>query len=90
VGLRVSHFLLVPPILAVTDYVAALSEIVARPMATALRLQLLPMPLAVQTATVHMIWHERTAASPAHAWLRGVIAEIGEKIAGSCRETLKS
>ena len=33
VALRVSHFLLVPPIVAATDYVAALSEIVARAMA---------------------------------------------------------
>ena len=40
VALRVSHFLLVPPIIASTDYVAALSEIVARPMAPALPLQL--------------------------------------------------
>ena len=31
VALRVSHFLLVPPIIAATDYVAALSEIVAEP-----------------------------------------------------------
>jgi DNA-binding transcriptional LysR family regulator len=89
VALRVSHFLLVPPILAATDYVAALSEVVARPMATALRLQLLPMPVAVEHATVHMIWHERTAASPAHAWLRGVIAEVGAVIAATCRSALK-
>ena len=33
VALRVSHFLLVPPIIAATDYVAALSEIVAEPAA---------------------------------------------------------
>jgi DNA-binding transcriptional LysR family regulator len=89
VALRVSHFLLVPPILAATDYVAALSEIVARPVAAALRLQVLPMPVAVQTATVHMIWHERTAASPAHAWLRGVVAEIGKGVATICRKALK-
>jgi DNA-binding transcriptional LysR family regulator len=89
VALRVSHFLLVPPILAVTDYVAALSEIVARPMAASLRLQLLPMPLQVPTATVQMIWHERTAASPAHAWLRRVVAEVGETIRSSCRTALR-
>src|SRR5262249_58756775 len=77
VALRVSHFLLVPPIVAATDYVAALSEIVARPMAASLPLQLLPMPIEAPTATVQMIWHERTAASPAHAWLRGVVEEVG-------------
>src|SRR5262249_37234855 len=89
VGLRVSHFLLVPPIVAATDYVAALSEIVARPMAGSLPLQLMPMPLEVPTAAVHMIWHERTAASPAHAWLRGVIEQMGKGVAASCRKALK-
>jgi DNA-binding transcriptional LysR family regulator len=77
VVLRLSHFLLVPPVVASTNYVAALSERVARPMARGLPLQLLKMPLEVPTASVRMIWHERTAASPAHAWLRGVVEEIG-------------
>jgi len=86
VALRLSHFLLVPPIVATTDYVAALSEIVARPMAVSLPLQLMPMTLEVPTAAVHMIWHERTAASPAHAWLRGVIEEVGKGVAASCRK----
>ncbi len=46
VVLRVSHFLLVPAIIAATDYVAALSEFVARPFAKTWPLQLLPPPLA--------------------------------------------
>jgi DNA-binding transcriptional LysR family regulator len=85
VALRVSHFLLVAPIVAATDYVAALSQIVARPMAASLPLQLLPMPIDVPSATVQMIWHERTAASPAHAWLRRVVAEVGADIRLACR-----
>ena len=47
VALRVSHFLLVPPILATTDYVAAQSELVVRPCADSLKLQLLKMPFDV-------------------------------------------
>jgi len=85
VALRVSHFLLVPPILATTDYVAALSEIVARPMARTLPLQILKMPLRIEGAAVQMIWHERTHASPAHAWLRGVVTEVGRSVATSCQ-----
>ena len=84
VALRVSHFLLVPPILAATDYVAALSEIVARPMAEQLPLQILKMPLNVPGATVQMVWHERTGKSPAHAWLRGVVEEVGRGIEVTC------
>jgi DNA-binding transcriptional LysR family regulator len=89
VALRVSHFLLVPPIIAATDYVAALSEIVARPAATSLPLQLLPMPIDAPIATVQAIWHERTAASPAHAWLRRVVGEVGAEIQTSCRRAVR-
>jgi DNA-binding transcriptional LysR family regulator len=85
VGLRLSHFLLVPPILATTDYVAALSEVVARPMARTLPLQLLKMPIDVPGAMVQMVWHERTATSPAHRWLRGLVEEVGRGIAASCK-----
>jgi DNA-binding transcriptional LysR family regulator len=89
VALRVSHFLLVPPIIAATDYVAALSEIVAVPAEKTLRLQLLKMPLPFEAASVHMVWHERTGASPAHAWFRGVVEEVGRSIEHSCRQSLR-
>jgi DNA-binding transcriptional LysR family regulator len=88
VALRVSHFLLVPPILAATDYVAAQSQIVVRPVAEKLGLQLLKMPFVVPGATVEMVWHERTAVSPAHAWFRGVVEAVGRSIEMSCQETL--
>jgi len=90
VALRVSHFLLVPPIVAATDYVAALSEIVARSMAASLPLQLLKMPLQAPGAMVHMVWHERTAASPAHSWLRGIVEQVGLGVAASCETALKN
>jgi DNA-binding transcriptional LysR family regulator len=85
VALRLSHFLLVPPIIATTDYVAALSEIVARPSAGRLPLQVLKMPIDVQGATVQMVWHERTSASAAHEWLRGIVEAVGRSIAASCK-----
>ncbi len=88
VALRVSHFLLVPPIVAATDYVAALSQIVAEPAAKPYRLQLLKMPLPFEAAMVHMVWHERTGGSPAHAWLRGVVDEVGRGLETSCQARL--
>jgi DNA-binding transcriptional LysR family regulator len=77
VVLRLSHFLLVPHVIAGSDLVAALSERVARPFAElGLPLRLLPMPIAVPVGYVGMAWHERTASSRAHAWLRDVIADV--------------
>jgi DNA-binding transcriptional LysR family regulator len=89
VALRVSHFLLVPPILAATDYVAAQSQLVARPVADSLNLQLLKMPIEVPGATVQVVWHERTGASPAHVWLRKLVEEVGQGIERSCQRVLK-
>lgn len=76
VGLRLSHFLLVPPVLAATDMVAALSERVAEPFARHLPLRLLPPPLPLPTDWIRQVWHERTNASPPHVWLRSVIAGL--------------
>ena len=76
VVLRVSHFLLVPAIIAATDYVAALSEFVARPFAKTWPLQLLPPPLQLPVGKVSLVWHESTHASPAQAWLRDLIVEV--------------
>lgn len=84
VALRVSHFLLVPFVITATDYVAALSELVARPFAEAWPLQLFKLPVSLQGATVRMVWHERTEGSAAHVWLRGIIAEIGHDVRASC------
>ena len=89
VALRVPHFLLVPPILAATDYVAALSEIVARPASEALPLQLLKMPVDVPRATVQMVWHERTGTSGAHGWLRGVVEEVGWGVEKTCKAVVR-
>jgi DNA-binding transcriptional LysR family regulator len=85
VVLRVSHFLLVPFIIMSTDYVAALSEVVARPFAQAWPLQLFKPPLAIGVGTVQMVWHQRTDGSAAHAWLRSVISEVSREVALSCK-----
>jgi DNA-binding transcriptional LysR family regulator len=88
VVLRVSHFLLVPFIIVSTDYVAALSELVARPFAQILPLQLIKPALVPPRATVQMVWHDRTDASPAHAWLRKVVAEISRDLKMTCKVPL--
>jgi DNA-binding transcriptional LysR family regulator len=90
VALRVSHFLLVPPIVAATDYVAALSETVAYAAAASMPLQLLKLPVDAPRAMVHMLWHERTAVSPAHNWLRGIVEQVGQGVVASCKKALKN
>jgi DNA-binding transcriptional LysR family regulator len=79
VGLRMSHFLMVPAVVAVTDYVAAVSPRVADAFARLLPLRVLPAPLQLPRGTVKQVWHERTETSPAHRWLRAEVAAVAQK-----------
>jgi DNA-binding transcriptional LysR family regulator len=86
VALRVSHFLLVPSIIAATDYVAALSQPIARPFAEVWPLRLFRPPLALPGAWVQAVWHERTTDSAAHAWFRATVADIGREVHNACQQ----
>jgi DNA-binding transcriptional LysR family regulator len=76
VALRLSHFLLVPPVVAATDYVAAIDRRVAAAFCQTLPLRALPPPLALPGGWVGQVWHERTQDSRAHAWLRALITDV--------------
>lgn len=76
VGLRVSHFLNVPPLVAGTDLIAALSRRVAEPFARMLPLRLFEPPLKLEVSRVGMVWHDAVHDDPAHRWLRDVVAEV--------------
>jgi DNA-binding transcriptional LysR family regulator len=80
VGLRISHFLMVPRIVAATDFVAAISRRVASEAAGPLALAVHRPPLPLPRGTVSLVWHQRTHLSPGHAWLRGVIGEIAQTV----------
>lgn len=59
-----------PVIAARSDFVATLSERLARAMATGLGLVVVPLPFLPRGETVVMAWHPRHTADPAHEWLR--------------------
>lgn len=80
VGVRVSHFLIVPQIIARSDYVAVLSRRVAEPSARSLGLVTFRPPIALPKSEVGQVWHERLDADPGHAWLRARIAEIARTV----------
>ena len=76
IGARVSHFLMVPQLVAETDLVAALSRRIAEPALKALSLSLHAPPLELPKSSVGQVWHERTHDDAANRWLRGVMAQI--------------
>ncbi len=59
-----------PVIAARGNFVATLSERLARAMAPGLGLVVVPLPFLPRGETMVMAWHPRHAADPAHAWLR--------------------
>jgi len=70
VAARVSHFLMVPMLVARTDLVAALSRRVAEPLARPLGLKMLPPPIALPRGSIGQVWHEQMESDPAQRWFR--------------------
>lgn len=68
VMLSTQHFLFVPEVVAQTDLVAMAPLRLVKDRAD--RLQILPAPLRIPSYEMGMIWHDRSHADPAHAWLR--------------------
>lgn len=73
VALYVSHFLVAPLLVAHSDMVATLPARAARLLAARHNLRLFKPPLELSGFTVTQVWHERTAGSPPHRWLRAQV-----------------
>ena len=81
-GLRRTVALTTPRFLAVSSLVARAPVIVtmharlARLFAAELGLTLSPLPVELHEVTVSLLWHGSYDHDPAHAWLRGQVAEL--------------
>ncbi len=74
IALRVTHFLTIGTVIAATDLIATVPELLAREVMTDdLRVMELPEELDAPAFAVSQIWHERFTEDPAHRWLRGLI-----------------
>jgi len=80
VGVRVSHFSVVPQVVASTNFTAALSRRIAEPASRALRLSTFAPPIPLATGRIGQVWHDRLDADAGHGWLRGLIAEVAREI----------
>ncbi|MGD1912967.1 MAG: LysR family transcriptional regulator [Rivularia sp. (in: cyanobacteria)] len=75
-----SHFMAVPFLLANSDCVALLPNRMAQQCAKAMKLKLLPPPIAIEGFIVSMVWHQRNTNNSAHQWLRQQIVEAVQNI----------
>lgn len=74
------HFASVPFIVAESNLIATVPKRLAIKLRGTLKLQLLPLPIALPALRLSMLWHERMDADPAHAWLRALAAETAGEI----------
>jgi DNA-binding transcriptional LysR family regulator len=66
-------------LVAESDCVATLSENLANKHAERYALQVLPPPLPLPPCAGAQVWHPRLDADPAHAWLRRLVAKLGQE-----------
>ena len=76
----VAHALAVPSLLADSDMLAVLPSPLARFFAREHGLVAVSLPYPSRPVDVHAIWHERSEADPAHAWIRGRLADLAGQL----------
>ena len=79
VAISVTNFFAVGEMVAVTDYVATLPNLICRRLTHDPRLKILPAPADLGTFPIEMAWHVRYRHDPAHLWLRALIGEVTAK-----------
>lgn len=80
VGARVSHFLMVPRLIADTDLVAAMSRRAVVPFVKTFGLTVHEPPLELPVGRIGQVWHERQSNDSAAIWLRNLIAEVARTV----------
>lgn len=78
----VQSFTAAPYLLQKTDLVFTTTRHFARYYADLLSLAIIPSPIEFPPMRFYQLWHERNHNSPAHRWLRRLLAECGRTIAG--------
>lgn len=78
--LLVAHALTLPALLAGSDMLALLPSPLGRVFAREQGLLSIPTPYASRPVDVRAVWHERSDADPAHAWLRDRLGQLGRNV----------
>jgi len=73
VAISVPHFLSVPFLVARSDLIATVPDVVARMVARQLGLVRLKCPVAIPRRSVRLVWHARTHDAAPHRWLRATV-----------------
>ena len=73
VKLKVSHYHVAVDVVARSDLLATVPQLIA---AQARGVIALPLPLNVKPVAVQLVWHTIASGDPGHRWLRGLLAQL--------------
>ena len=76
IALRVPHFMVIPMILARTDYMVIVPKGFVQAMTPLGRFKSLRLPVDIPQLDVKVHWHERFDQDPGIAWLRDVLIDL--------------
>jgi DNA-binding transcriptional LysR family regulator len=76
IKLSIPHFMVVPAILAKTDFAVILPRMAARSFQPASAFRITPLPGPSQPFDVSLYWTRRAATDPASVWLRALLVEL--------------
>lgn len=76
VALAVPSLLAIPWLVAESDFVSTLPELLLALAPTAFAIERYAPPIPLEGVTGSLVWHERTQHDPAQQWLRDVVREI--------------
>ncbi len=80
IAVSMPSLLLVPEVIAASDYVVTLGERVARTLIRGYPLEIHRLPVPVRNFTVAMVWHARHHQDPAYRWLREQLVRLSTRI----------
>lgn len=78
--LAVDNEIIIPQLISKTDYLANVTELVAKEFATRLPIKILPIPIPVEEFPINQYWHIRNQEDTAHSWFRKTIKSVGDSI----------
>ena len=87
VVLTVPYYLPVPWLVAYSDLIATVPNLVVHVIGDRLPITCHKVPMPTKTLPVSIVWHERTHHEPKYQWLRNIIAQLFREAAEAARHS---
>jgi DNA-binding transcriptional LysR family regulator len=85
VVMRTSTFAAAPFIVADTDCIAVVPQLIADHYASTLGLQVLTLPFDMPAVSIGQVWHPRMEHDDAHRWFRELVSDVAARVRGFAR-----